>query len=74
MVVAFASFAAKKCTAMQLNFKEIASVSIILFSVIDMMGNVPVIVDLRKKAGRIQSGKATIVAGMLMIAIFSSDR
>ena len=52
---------------MQLSFKEIASVSIILFSVIDMIGNVPVIVDLRKKAGRIQSGKATIVAGLLMI-------
>lgn len=53
---------------MQLSFKEIASVSIILFSVIDMIGNVPVIVDLRRKAGKVQSGKATIVAGILMIA------
>lgn len=52
---------------MQLSFKEIASVSIILFSVIDMIGNVPVIVDLRRKAGKVQSGKATIVAGLLMI-------
>ena len=53
---------------MQLNFKEIASVTIILFSVIDMLGNVPVIVDLRKKTGRVQSGLATLVAGVLMIA------
>lgn len=52
---------------MLLSFKEIASVSLILFSVIDMIGNVPVIVDLRKKSGKIQSGKATIVAGVLMI-------
>ena len=52
---------------MQLSFKEIASVSLILFSVIDMIGNVPVIVDLRKKAGKVQSGLATIVAGALMV-------
>jgi len=52
---------------MNLSFKEIASVSLILFSVIDMVGNVPVIVDLRKRSGTIQSGKATIVAGVLMI-------
>ena len=53
---------------MEFSFKEIASVSLILFSVIDMIGNVPVIVDLRKKSGKIQSGKATIVAGILMIS------
>lgn len=52
---------------MQFSFKEIASVSLILFSVIDMIGNVPVIVDLRKKSGKIQSGIATIVAGLLMV-------
>jgi multiple antibiotic resistance protein len=52
---------------MLLSFKEIASVSLILFFVIDMIGNVPVIVDLRKKSGKIQSGKATIVAGLLMV-------
>lgn len=54
--------------AMLLSFKEIASVSLILFSVIDMIGNVPVILDLRKKSGKVESGKATIVAGILMIS------
>jgi multiple antibiotic resistance protein len=49
-------------------FKEIISVSLILFSVIDILGNVPVIIDLRKKAGHIQSEKATLVAGVIMIA------
>lgn len=51
-----------------LNFKEIFSVSLILFSIIDIVGSVPVIIDLRKKAGHIQSEKATIVAGIIMIA------
>lgn len=50
-----------------LNFKEILSVSLILFSVIDILGNVPIIIDLRKKAGKIYSGKATIAAGAIML-------
>lgn len=51
-----------------LNFKEIVSVSLILFSVIDIVGSIPIIIDLKKKAGgHIQSGKATLVAGILMV-------
>ncbi|MFY0650525.1 MAG: MarC family protein [Cyclobacteriaceae bacterium] len=47
--------------------KAILSVTLILFSVIDIIGNVPVIINLRKKTGHIQSGKATIVAGVIMV-------
>ncbi len=50
-----------------LNFKEIISVSLILFSVIDILGSIPVIIDLRKKYGHVQSEKATIVSGFIMI-------
>ncbi len=50
-----------------LSFKEIISVSLILFSVIDIVGNIPIIIDLRKKAGHIQSAKATLVAGVIMV-------
>ncbi|MBO3697837.1 MarC family protein [Roseivirga sp. E12] len=50
-----------------LSFKEIISVTLILFSVIDILGSTPVIIDLRKKNGHIQSGKATLAAGVLMI-------
>jgi len=46
---------------MQFRFKEIASVSRILFSVIDMIGSVPVIVDLRKKSGKIKSAKQPLL-------------
>ena len=51
-----------------LNFKEIASVTLILFSIIDILGSIPIIIDLRKKNGKIESGKATLVAGIIMIA------
>jgi multiple antibiotic resistance protein len=49
------------------NFKEIISVSLILFSVIDILGSIPIIIDLRKKVGKIQSEKATLVAGIIMV-------
>ena len=49
------------------NFKEIVSVSLILFSVIDILGNVPIVIKLRQQSGKIYSGKATIAAGVIMI-------
>ncbi|EON75658.1 Multiple antibiotic resistance protein marC [Lunatimonas lonarensis] len=49
------------------NFKEILSVTLILFSVIDILGSTPIIINLRKKVGHIQSEKATIAAGVLMV-------
>ncbi len=50
-----------------LDFKEMFSVTLILFSVIDIIGSIPIVIDLRKKNGRIESEKATLVAGALMI-------
>lgn len=52
---------------MKLNFREIATATMILFAVIDIIGSIPIVIDLKKKAGRIQSAKASIVAGILMI-------
>ena len=40
----------------------------ILFAVIDIVGNIPLIISLREKAGHIQSEKASIVAAIIMIA------
>ena len=40
----------------------------ILFAVIDILGSVPIIISLRQKVGHIQSEKASIVAGIIMIA------
>jgi len=49
------------------SFREILSVSLILFSVIDILGSIPVIISLRQKVGHIQSEKATLASGVLMI-------
>lgn len=51
-----------------MDLKEIFSVTLILFAVIDILGSIPIIIDLRKKNGKIESEKATLVAGFLMIA------
>jgi multiple antibiotic resistance protein len=53
---------------LNLNFREIATSSMVLFAVIDIIGSVPVIIGLRSKIGHIQSEKASLVAGVLMIA------
>ena len=52
---------------MELDFKEIATVGMVLFAVIDIVGTVPIVVDLRTKHGHIESEKASIVAGLIMI-------
>jgi len=52
-----------------LNFsgKEIISATMVLFAVIDIIGSIPLIISLRQKAGKIESEKTAIVAGVLLI-------
>jgi len=52
---------------MKLDIREIGTASMILFAVIDIIGSIPIVIDLKKKAGHIQSEKASIVAGILMV-------
>ncbi|MGB0890912.1 MAG: MarC family protein [Flavobacteriaceae bacterium] len=52
---------------MNFNLKEIFTAFMVLFAVIDIIGNIPIIIDLRKKVGHIQSEKASIIAGFIMI-------
>lgn len=53
---------------MRLNFREIFTVGMVLFAVIDIIGSIPIILNLRAKVGHIQSEKASIVAGIILIA------
>lgn len=48
---------------------NILTVFLTLFAVIDMPGNVPLIIRLRKENGEIESGKATIISVCIMIAM-----
>lgn len=52
---------------MEFNLKEILTVTMILFAVIDIIGSIPIIIGLRKKVGHIQSEKASIVAMVIMV-------
>lgn len=53
---------------MESDLKEIFTAGMILFAVIDIIGNIPLVITLREKVGHIQSEKASIVSGIIMIA------
>ena len=52
---------------LKFNFNDILSTTMILFAIIDILGAIPVVIELRKKVGHIQSEKASLVALTLMI-------
>ncbi|KAA3618492.1 MAG: MarC family protein, partial [Flavobacterium sp.] len=51
---------------MTLNAKEIFTASMVLFAVIDIIGNIPIIISLREKDGHIHSEKASIIAAVVL--------
>src|SRR6478609_238421 len=52
---------------MDFDLKQIITVGMVLFAVIDIVGSIPIIVGLRAKHGHIESEKASLVAGIIMI-------
>ena len=46
----------------------VLSVTMILFSVIDIIGSLPIILDLKKRGVNIHPSTATVTAGILMVA------
>ena len=51
----------------EIDFREILTVGMVLFALIDIVGSITIIVDLRTKHGHIESEKASLVAGVIMI-------
>ncbi|MCB0491908.1 MAG: MarC family protein [Cyclobacteriaceae bacterium] len=49
------------------NITEVFSVTLILFSVIDILGAIPLIMVIKKRDGRIYAEKATIISAVLMV-------
>ena len=47
--------------------KAIFSVTLILFSVIDILGSLPVVINLKQQGSRIHAGRATLIAGLIMV-------
>ncbi len=56
---------------MTFDFMHVFSAFMVLFAVIDIVGSIPVIVDIKEKGNEIESGKSTLVAfGILLLFLF----
>ena len=55
---------------MDWDLKELLTITFTLFAVIDIVGSVPMLISIKEKMGGINSGKATIISGGLMILFF----
>jgi multiple antibiotic resistance protein len=54
--------------------KEVFSVTLVLFSVIDILGSLPIVVDIKNRVGSLQVIKTTLAAGALMVVfLFIGD-
>jgi len=53
-----------------INISEIITVTLTLFAVIDILGSIPILLDLKKKMGQINTNQATLVSGGLMLLFF----
>ncbi|TCD07111.1 MarC family protein [Pedobacter frigidisoli] len=52
---------------LKFDLTEILSTTMVLFAIIDILGAIPVVIELRRKAGHIESEKASMVAAGLMV-------
>lgn len=51
-----------------MNLAAVLSVTIILFSVIDMIGNVPIIINMKKEGLKIDASTSSIVCAIIMVS------
>jgi multiple antibiotic resistance protein len=59
---------------MQLNLMEILAAFMVLFAIIDILGSIPVILDLKSKIGSIYPAKTTLVAyGIMLLFLFIGE-
>jgi multiple antibiotic resistance protein len=52
---------------MEINFKELLTVSFTLFAVIDIIGSIPILVSLKNKLGGINELRATLISRAFMV-------
>jgi len=52
---------------MEFNLRDILTVTTILFAVIDVVGSIPVLLEVKKRVGHIKSFQATLVSMFIMI-------
>lgn len=52
------------------NFQQFLSAFIVLFAVIDIIGSIPIILDLKQKGRPVNAPKATLIAFVLLLGFF----
>lgn len=53
-----------------LDFQQFLSAFIVLFAVIDIIGSIPIILDLKQKGRSVNALKATLIAFALLLGFF----
>ena len=48
------------------NSKDIMTISLILFAVIDILGSIPIILDIKAKSGHVDARQTTLISGIIM--------
>lgn len=60
---------------MNLMLNEVATAFMVLFAVIDILGSIPIILDIKRKAGEISALKASVVSLLIMLGfLFLGER
>ena len=55
------------------DFQELISAFIVLFAVLDIIGAIPIILDLKQKGRSVNALKATLIALALLLGFFFSS-
>jgi len=59
---------------MHLNIMEILATFMVLFAIIDILGSIPIILDIKAKTGKLFPGKTTLVAfGIMLLFLFIGE-
>ncbi len=54
----------------KINFTQILSATLVLLSIIDIVGSIPIILQLREKGRHVDALKATIYSTLLMVGFY----
>lgn len=52
---------------MEFNLKEVLSAFMVLFAIIDIIGSIPIIVDMQQRLGKIQAAKVSLISFLTMV-------
>ena len=55
---------------MAINIKEIVGAFVVLFAILDIIGSIPIIVDLQRRTGKIPAMKVTLISMVLLAGFY----